>query len=248
MAFAWRRALVVGASSGIGAAVARELGAAGVAVALVARRAAELDGVARAIADAGGSARVWVHDVTHGEEVAALFATIVREMGGLDLVVYAAGVMPRTPPDTYDLARDRETVLVNFLGAVAWLNEAAARFGRAGAGTIVGIGSVAGDRGRRGQPVYGATKAALATYLDALRHRLARRGVAVVTVKPGPVDTAMTRGLDRVPFRVSAEAAAKALLAAAAARARTAYVPRRWRPIMFVVRRIPAPVFERLDL
>jgi short-subunit dehydrogenase len=248
MSGAWRKAIVVGASSGIGAAIARALARDGAEVALVARRRHELDAVAETIAAAGGRARVFVHDVTGYGDVPALFQEICRALGGCDLVVYAAGVMPPIADDEYDFAKDQVIVEVNVLGAIAWLNEAAVRFERAGAGTLVGISSVAGDRGRRGNPVYCASKAALDAYLQALRHRLARRGVAVVTVKPGPVDTPMTHGRDRLPLLVSADAAATAILAAARRGSARAYVPGVWRPIMLAIRNIPDALFNRLDL
>jgi len=240
----WQRAIVVGASSGIGRATAVLLARDGTAVALVARRAAELERVA---AECPG-ARAYPHDVTRGDEVAALVDRIAAELGEPDLLVYAAGVMPRIRPDEWDLVKDREAVAVNVLGAVAWVNAVAPRFAAAGRGTIVGVSSVAGDRGRRGFPVYNATKAALDTYLEAVRHRVARHGVRVVVVKPGPVDTPMSKGLDRLPLLVSAERAATDLLAAARRGARTAYVPSIWRPIMLAVRTIPGRVFDRLDL
>src|SRR5260370_14867305 len=100
--------------------------------------------------------------------------------------------MPRVGEDEYAFEKDRQIIEVNVLGAMAWLNEAAPRFARAGEGTIIGISSVSGDRGRRGQPAYCASKAALDTYLEALRNRLRRRGVPGVTVTPGPVDTRMS--------------------------------------------------------
>jgi decaprenylphospho-beta-D-erythro-pentofuranosid-2-ulose 2-reductase len=235
---------VLGASSGIGAALARVLAAGGCRVALVARRAAELERLAAALP----GALAYPHDVTAYAEAPPLLARIWDDLGGLDLVVFAAGVMPRLAADEYDFAKDRAVVETNLLGAIAWLNPVAERFARARAGTIVGIGSCAGDRGRRGYPVYGASKAALATYLEALRNRLGRLGVAVVTVKPGPVDTPMTRGLDRLPFLLPADAAARQILAAARRRAGTVYVPRKWRPIMVVVRALPSALFKRLDL
>ena len=165
-----------------------------------------------------------------------------------DLFVYAAGVMPRMGADEYDLAKDRAIVDVNVIGAMAWGNAVAERFARARAGTIVGISSVAGDRGRRGNPAYHASKAALDTYLEAIRNRVARLGVHVVTVKPGPVDTPMTQGMDRLPLLVSADAAAAELLAGAARGRQTVYVPAKWRPIMFVLRHIPSCIFRRLDI
>ncbi len=246
----WRRALLVGASSGIGAELARQLGAGGCQVALVARRREELDALAAHIDAAPGEGRAFVypHDVTHYDSVPELFRTICHDLGGLDLFIYAAGVMPRIEADEYSFGKDRSIVEVNVLGAIAWLNEAAQRFERAGAGTLVGISSVAGDRGRRGNPAYHASKAALDTYLESLRNRLGRLGVRVVTIKPGPVDTPMTRGMDRLPFLVSAEVAATQTLDAAARGVRTAYIPSRWRPIMFVLRHIPSPIFQRLDL
>ena len=239
----WTRAIVVGASSGIGAAIARALADEGCRVALVARRAAELDAVAR---DIGGLS--YVHDVTAFAEVPALLQRMVRDLGGLDLVVYSAGVMPTVAPDEYDFAKDKAIIDVNLLGAVAWLNEVARRFERAGAGTIVGLSSVAGDRGRRGNPAYCASKAALDTYLESLRNRIGRRGVIVVAAKPGPVATPMTAGMTRLPLLIPAADAAAQILAAAARRTRWAYVPRVWRPIMFVIRHIPSPFFQRLDI
>jgi NAD(P)-dependent dehydrogenase (short-subunit alcohol dehydrogenase family) len=243
----WSRAIVVGASSGIGAALARRLGRAGCRVALVARREAELTRLAEEIGG-DGAARPYPHDVTRYADVPGLFQAVCRDLGGLDLVVYAAGVMPRIGEDEYSFAKDCETIEVNVLGAVAWLNEAAERFARARAGTIVGLSSVAGDRGRRGYPVYCASKAALDTYLESLRNRLGRWGVRVVTVKPGPVATPMTAGLGRLPFLISADEAAARILAAAGRGTRTVYVPARWRPILFVLRHIPSPLFERLPI
>jgi short-subunit dehydrogenase len=247
----WHHAIVVGASSGIGAAVARRLAAGGTRVALVARRAAELEAVKREIEAATGDAEralVFPHDVTQPDVVPDLFQRICGALGGLELVVYAAGIMPRIGDDEYDARKDRAIVEVNVVGAMAWLDPAAERFARGGAGTIVGISSVAGDRGRRGNPAYHASKAALDTFLESLRNRVARRGVRVVTVKPGPVDTPMTKGMDRLPLLISADAAAEQLLAAAARGANVAYVPSTWRPIMFVLRNIPSAIFRYLEV
>jgi NAD(P)-dependent dehydrogenase (short-subunit alcohol dehydrogenase family) len=201
----FERAIIVGASSGIGAETAKLLARGGCAVALVARRESELNALAGTIRAAGGTAFVYPHDVSDFGDVPALFQQICRDLGGLDAIFYAAGVMPRITVDEFDFAKDRAMIEVNVLGAIAWLNEAAVRFAATGTGTIVGIGSVAGDRGRRGQPVYCTSKAALETYLEALRNRVGRVGVRVVTVKPGPVDTPMTRGLDKLPLLIPAE-------------------------------------------
>jgi len=246
----FRHALVVGASSGIGEALARRLAAEGAMVALVARREGELRRIASEIGSAAGNqiALVFPHDVRKVDEVPALFQEIAGALGGLDLVVYAAGVLPHIESDEYDTAKDGEMLAVNLLGAVAWLNPAADRFARLGRGTIVGIGSVAGDRGRSGNPVYCTSKAGLHAYLEALRNRVARLGVRVVTIKPGFVDTAMTRGMDGLFWLISPDRAAEIILRAARRGAVTAYVPARWRLVMTVIRSIPSFIFTRLGI
>jgi decaprenylphospho-beta-D-erythro-pentofuranosid-2-ulose 2-reductase len=249
MASKWKHALVVGASSGIGAALARRLAAEGCRVALVARRAGELARVCDEInAEGELRARGYPHDVRCVEEVSALFQQIAADMGGLDLVIYAAGVQPRVAPDEYSTEKDRLIIEVNVLGAIAWLNEAARRFERAGDGTIVGISSIAADRGRRGNPAYGASKAAVDHFLEALRNRLSRRGVAVVTIKPGFVDTDLTRGLPNLFWLISADEAARQILAAARRGPVTAYVPARWRFVGLAIRSIPSFLFRRMKI
>ena len=131
-------------------------------------------------------ARAYSHDVTEYEKVPDLLRRIVADLGGLDLVVFVAGV--NYPPggiDKYNFENDRRMIEINLIGAMAWLSPVAEMFQSAKAGQIVGIGSVAGDRGRVGNPGYNTSKAGLATYLEALRNRLTRHGVNVLTVKPG---------------------------------------------------------------
>lgn len=246
----FKHALVIGASSGIGAALARRLAAGGARVALVARRRDRLEELAASINTAAGEDRAFYreHDVRRTGETAGLFQDIVRELGGLDFVVYAAGVMHQVAFDEFDSEKDLDTIAVNLGGAVAWLDPAAERFGRLGGGTIVGIGSVAGDRGRSGNPAYCTAKSGLHTYLEALRNRVARDGVRVVTIKPGFVETAMTRGLDGLFWLISADRAAEIILDKAERGAVVAYVPARWRGVMLVIRSIPSFIFRRLKV
>ncbi len=250
MADGFRHALVIGASSGIGEALARRLAAGGARVALVARRGDELDRICAEI-DASGSApqaRAYPHDVRSTDEAAELLQRIARDLGGLDLVVYSAGVMHPVAFDEFDADANLDMLAVNLGGAMAWLGPAAERFSRLGRGTIVGIGSVAGDRGRTGNPAYGAAKAGLHTYLEALRNRIARDGVRVVTIKPGFVDTAMTRGLDGLFWLISADRAAEIILRHARRGTVCAYVPARWRLVMLLIRSIPSVIFRRLTV
>jgi short-subunit dehydrogenase len=250
MSLRFQRAIVVGASSGIGEELARQLAADGVAVALVGRRTAELERVA-AVLRAGGAKQVCVatHDVTDAPSIPAAFAALVDELGGLDLLVYAAGIIHVPEEGEYDLAADRGQMEVNVLGAMAWTALAAARFEAARAGTIVAISSIAGERGRRTMPGYTTSKAALSTWMEALRNRVSRHGVNVVTVKPGFVDTVMTKHLAKKPMMISVGHAASLILATARrGGSRSAFIPGQWGLIALVLRHIPSSIFRKLDL
>jgi short-subunit dehydrogenase len=240
--------VVIGASSGIGEAIARRLAREGYAVALVARRADLLNKVAEQIKAAGGKAFTYVHDVTHYEEVAALFQTILRDLGRLDVVVYASGVMPSVAVNEFSFEKDQAMVEVNVLGGMAWLDQAAMAFERMGRGSIVGISSVAGDRGRVINPTYNASKAAFSAYLEALRNRLSRKGVQVLTVKPGMVDTEMMKDVRRRLWVVPPEKIATDTWAAIKSRKQVIYTPARWGLMMLVIQHIPSFIFRRLSI
>lgn len=241
-----KRAIVVGASSGMGAALTRQLASRGTAVVAVARRADHLEALA---AEAEGKVVPLVHDVLAIDDVTRAFDEAVERLGGLDEIWFAAGTMPDVGPDEFDTEKDLAMIDVNFAGAVAWLNLAARLFHTQRAGLIVGFGSIAGDRGRKGAPVYGATKAALATYLESLRNRLASRGVRVVTVKPGMVETPMTAHLDKLVMPVSAERAAGEILRAGRGRFwNEKHIPLRWWAVSRVIRSIPSLLFRRTSI
>jgi NAD(P)-dependent dehydrogenase (short-subunit alcohol dehydrogenase family) len=250
MSLVFRRAIVVGASSGIGAEIARQLVADGCAVALLGRREAELQRVAASMPATGaGRALVAVHDVTQYETVPALLERLEIALGGLDLLVYVAGIMHSPGEGEYDFARDKAEIEVNLLGAMAWTTPVAARFEAKRAGTIVGVSSIAGERGRRTFPAYSTSKAGLTTWLEALRNRVARHGVNVVTVKPGMVDTAMTAGLERKPMIVPAPKAAALILAAARrGGSPSVFVPGVWWLVAMALRHMPSAIFRRLNI
>lgn len=241
--------IVVGASSGIGLAIARRLAIAGRPVALLARRATELQAAVATINDALGreAAFAYVHDAADLDAAEALFARIEQEHGPVDELHYVAGVMPEVKLDEFDLAKDRLQVQVNLLGCIAWGNAAARRFQSRKSGCIVGVSSVAQDRGRIGKPAYHASKAGMDTYLEALRNRLWRHGVRVTTIRPGFVETPMTAGL-QLKGAIPADRAAALILKARDAGRAIAYVPGKWRLIMFVIRNIPSFVFRKLSI
>ena len=239
-----RNAIVFGASTGIGSELVRNLARSGVHVTAIARRQSLLDSLAD---EFPGLVVPVVLDLVTADDPSSILAQICERQGGCDLYIYNAGIMPRVGKDDYPTALDLETVEVNFSAAIRWLNAVATRCQALKSGTIVGISSVAGDRGRRGGPVYAATKAGLTVYLEALRNRLARYGVKVVTIKPGPVSTPMTEGLPKLPLIISAEKAATIIVEHARKGTSVAYVPGIWKLLMFVIRSIPQTIFQRLD-
>ena len=154
----YKTAIIIGASSGIGREIVRILASQGVVVAAVARRRSMLDELAK---EFPGKVLPFEHDVLNTSEVPDLFLDITKKLGGLDLFVYNSGVMPEVESNEFSFEKDMDMVNVNMVGAIAWCNQAANRFQNTKHGSLVGIGSVAGDRGRQLQPVYNASKALL---------------------------------------------------------------------------------------
>lgn len=250
-------ALIVGASTGMGAALAGVLAGRGYVVALVGRQSDKLGQIAQDInAKAGGAtqmARPYPLDVRDYAAAPELFGRITREMAGtgadLRLVVYAAGVMPLGQQEQWSFEEEQAMLETNAVAALRWLGLAAEYFRGKGRGTVAAISSVAGDRGRRGNSAYMASKAALSTYMESLRYRMRGTGVRVVTVKPGFVATPMTEGVKTPkPLTISADAAAKRIAAACERGSGVAYVPGYWGAIMFVVRALPSSVLARLPI
>jgi short-subunit dehydrogenase len=222
----------------------------GYSLALVARRQGRLESLALEINDSMGArcAYPYTHDVSNYEEVPALLRRIVADLGGLDLVIFCAGItIPPGGIDQYNFDNDRQMIETNLLGAMAWLTPVAEMFQSAGAGQIVGIGSIAGDRGRVGNPGYNASKAGLATFLEALRNRLTRRGVYVLTVKPGFMKTDLLKAAyGATPFTVLPEKAAEDIWRAIQKRKQMIYTHSIWRWIMLAIQHTPSFIFRRL--
>jgi short-subunit dehydrogenase len=135
---------------------------------------------------------------------------------------------------------------VNLLGALAWLNPVAALFQAQKSGQLVGMSSVAGDRGRVGNPSYNASKAALTCYLEALRNRLTRYGVNVLTVKPGFVETEMLAGAKGTFWVIPSDQAARDICKAIRKRRQQVYTPARWGLVMLIIRHIPSFIFRKM--
>jgi len=244
-----RKVVVFGATSAIAEQVARLLAAERAALFLVARDPAKLAAIAddlrlRGAAVAGSAVADLDDDARHP----ALLAAARAALGGIDLVLVAHGVLAGSDACERDPAVLAQVLRTNFSGAAALCQAAALELASHGGGTIAAISSVAGDRGRASNYAYGAAKAGFSTFLEGLRARFQARGVHVLTVKPGRVDTPMTAGLPRSALSVHPRRVARPILRAVDRRRSVVYVPGFWRLIMLVVRSLPEVLMRRLQL
>ena len=238
--------VVLGGSSSIARAFARLAAEDGADVILAGR---DMDDMKRSAADvrvrSGGKVEVRQFDAADRASHVAFIEALPRRRLNVFLgfgLLYPQEAIERDP----SLAE--QVVAVNYLGAVSILSYLAPRLAAEGAGAIVALSSVAGDRGRPSNYVYGSSKAGLNVYLQGLRARLAPHGVTVTTVKPGFLDTAMTFGLPGMFLVASPEACARACLAYAAKGREVAYLPAFWWLIMAIIRAIPERIFKKLKL
>jgi decaprenylphospho-beta-D-erythro-pentofuranosid-2-ulose 2-reductase len=244
--------LILGATSGIGKALARRLAGRGHALVLAGRDAEELELLADDLRIRYQVKAAWVqYEATDFNKHPRLFADCNSVIGSeLDGVVFCHGTMLDQPESERDFTQVRNLIDVNFTTAVSLLNLAAKHLATRRAGFICALSSVAGDRGRQSNFIYGSTKAALTTYLQGLRNRLSSSGVAVITIKPGFVDTAMTWGLlnPRSPLVANPDQVAAAIDRAILRRRNVVYVPWFWWIIMAIIKAIPEPLFKRMKL
>jgi decaprenylphospho-beta-D-erythro-pentofuranosid-2-ulose 2-reductase len=240
--------LVVGGTSDIGRATALHYAQAGWRVQLAARNEEE---AGRNAADIG--ARTGAEVTIHRLDVldSAAFKSFADSLSPLpDTIVCVVGELGDQVLGQSDLSHASLVLRTNFEGPALLLGLFAERFLARGSGTIIGVSSVAGDRGRGSNYLYGAAKAGFTAFLSGLRNRLAPKGVRVVTVKPGFVRTQMTAGM-KLPPVLTAEPVevGRAIFAAAERSGRdVVYVRRIWRPVMMVIGSIPERLFKRLRL
>ena len=243
--------VIIGATSEIARAVARELAKEGGRLVVAARDAKELALVAEDLRlRTGADVTAMPLDVAAFETHEGFVNACIAALGTVEGVVLAQGFMADQQQAAADWPLARQMIDVNFASAVSLTNRFATHMAANGRGYICGISSVAGDRGRQSNYLYGATKAGFSAYLAGLRNRLYRSGVAVITVKPGFVDTSMTWGLlnPRSPLVAAPERVARDVGKAIRKRKNTVYTPWFWAIIMLVIRLIPEPIFKRLSL
>jgi decaprenylphospho-beta-D-erythro-pentofuranosid-2-ulose 2-reductase len=244
--------LILGATSGIARAVSHALAKRGCRLVLAARNAGELE---RLATDLKIRHQAAVESVAFDALDFAGHAAFVQRStkvfeSGLDGVVLCYGYMVDQSLAQADFAEAQRTIDVNFTSAVSVLERLADYFSQRRAGVIAAISSVAGDRGRQTNYLYGASKAGLSAYLQGLRNRLFHAGVHVLTIKPGYVATAMTDGLvnPNSPLLATPEQVAHDIDRALRRRQNVLYTRWFWRPIMMIIRALPEPLFKRLKL
>jgi short-subunit dehydrogenase len=233
------RIVITGASSGIGAALARYYASEDSVLALIARRPAN-----QALA---GKVIHYQVDVTDEPALAAAARDFIARFGAPDLVIANAGVSTGTSgEDIDDIAKLKHLLNVNVAGLAATLAAFAPAMRQAGRGTLAGIASVAGFRGLAGNGAYSGSKAAARVWMESLRTELYGSGVSVVCICPGYIDTPMTRvNRFRMPFLLSADAAARRIARAIAARRRLAVIPWQMALVSVLLRAMPGWLYDR---
>jgi len=246
-----KRIVIVGATSAIAEHCAR-FWAAGkdVNFTLVGRHASRIQRVAADLKVRSPQSDI---RVVEGQflDPAAIQGTVdgIAAEGPLDLVLIAHGLLPNQSDCQNDLQACREALEVNGVSPVLYAEAFAKLMAQANHGTLALIGSVAGDRGRKSNYVYGSAKGLVDRYAQGLQHRFAGTGVKVTLIKPGPTDTPMTAGLkERGASLASVDVVAEGIVAAIEQGKAVAYVPTRWWLIMMVIKHLPAFVFNRMNI
>jgi len=244
-----RKALMLGATSAIAQETAKLLASDGDRLYLVARDAERLEIVARDLEIRSGlPVGRLVADLDDSGRHPAIVDEATQVLDGLDTVIVAHGVLGDAERCRASFAAAEQVLRTNFLSAVSILTLVAERFEKQGSGTIVGISSVAGDRARQSNYVYGTSKGALSLFLQGLRNRLHGCGVRVVTLKPGFVATPMTAHLKQGVLFASPESVARGIRRAIRRGSDVVYLPWFWRIIMLIIRLIPESIFKRLKM
>lgn len=244
-----RSVLLIGGTSEIGLAIVRRLAAEGsVRPFLLGRDRAALSTTAASLDGDGSPAE---HEVLDADDLDSHESTVggaFERAGGFDVVVLAIGVLGAQAGLEADPREAEEVMRVNFLGGGSLLLAALRALRRQGRGTLVVLSSVAAERPRAGNAIYGAAKAGLDALAQGLSDAVAGTGVRILVVRPGFVKTRMTRGLEPPPFSTTADAVAAATVRALDGREHTVWVPHALRYVFAVLRHLPRPIYRRLPL
>jgi short-subunit dehydrogenase len=242
-----KKVLIVGATSSIARETARCFAAEGASLFLVARDPAKLEATVNDL-EARGAAQVesFEMDANDFDRHGLILHEAEEILGGLDVLFIAHGTLPDQKACEASFEKTRQELSTNFLSIVSLVTLAANDFEKKGAGTIAVVTSVAGDRGRPSNYVYGAAKGATSLFLSGLRARLSRKDIAVVDIRPGFVDTPMTASVKKNGLFASPEKVGRGIYKAILKKKDVVYLPWFWRWIMAAIRMIPETIFKNL--
>jgi len=244
-----KKILIVGATSAIAEAAARRWAAQGHALYLLGRNPERLQSLAADLKVRGAaSAACGVLDLNQFEQHAAAIDSAAAAMGGLDTVLIAHGTLGDQKRCEQDFAAALQELNTNAISVISLLTLLANRFEAQRHGALAVIGSVAGDRGRQSNYVYGTAKGAVAIFLQGLRNRLQPAGVQVLTIKPGFVDTPMTASFKKGALWATPDAVGASIVAAIEKGRDVIYTPWFWFGIMTIIRLVPERLFKKLKL
>ncbi len=240
--------IILGATSSMARALARQVAEQGSRVIVAGRDMDDLKALATDLVARGAEAAESVKfDATDAKSFTPLLKKAELEPGELNVAVFV-GYMPDQSEVDADPSLIEKIALANYAGPARFLTEIAPLLEARAGGTIVGVSSVAGDRGRIGNYVYGSSKAGFSTYLAGLRNRLTRAGGHVVTVKPGFTDTSMTWGIKGMFLVASPDKVAGDILKAVEKKKNVIYTPGFWWLIMTIIKLVPERIFKKLSI
>jgi decaprenylphospho-beta-D-erythro-pentofuranosid-2-ulose 2-reductase len=243
------KVLIIGATSAIAEETARLYAQRGANLALIGRNNERLQSMSSDLVIRGaGAAHVFTMDVNDTGSHKGILDQAQTALGGLDIVLIAHGTLPKQKDCEQDVGVTLQEFNTNAVSTIALLTDIANRLEKQGHGSIAVISSVAGDRGRQSNYLYGSAKAALTVFLQGLRNRLFASGVQVLTIKPGFVDTPMTAEFKKGLLWVKPAVIARSIVRAIARKKDVVYLPFFWRYIMVIIKSIPEAVFKRMSL
>ncbi len=241
--------LIIGANSAIAKEVARVYALKKCESTLLGRSKEKLEDLQKDLTARGASVvQFYVSDLADRAEVEKLSAQVFSEENEYDLVLVAYGVLGNHREDIKDTTKLAAVIETNFVSAVIWCEGAANHLEALGKGTLAVIGSVAGDRGRKSNYIYSSAKAGLEVYLQGLRHRFSAGNVNILTIKPGFIDTPMTKEFDKSgPLWATPQRVAGDIVNAISKKKQVLYTPWFWRYIMLTIRNLPQSIFNRMN-
>lgn len=237
--------IITGASAGIGTALAREFARRGYNVGLMARRADRLEALATELRKGGTKVEIGIVDIARDETVHAAVDALREKLGELDVFVANAGITTINRTGAGDITRDKEVFAVNLIGAIASLDAAAKYFRAKKRGHLVGISSIAGITPIPGSGSYSASKAALSSWLRAAGMELRKHGISVTAIHPGFIKSELVPEMEKYPFIIEAEPAAKQMVDAIEAKKASVIVPWwPWAPMLALGKVLPERLFK----